>query len=393
MAVLASVAAYWMLALSPKREQATKLSARRSRRSRRALDAAEAELATYEVPKSGYKANYTMIARLGKAVPADDDVRSLLVQINSAAEAQQGRLPHDRARRRRHRPRRQPPRAQPPQLRRRPGATTVGSAGFSTMPFTFSFKGSFFSLGDFFNRLDRFVTVKHAAHRRHRAPAAAGQHLAAARTRAGFPTIAPRSARPPTCCPATQGLDRRRDAVGPGTGCRCPRAPGATATPAAAPPTATVARSHPMSVFKDIWRFLVQRKLWPVAILLVAAAVAVPKLLAKEPAVPVGRPSSPSRRQDSVLATEPIVALAADGDRAARRQVLGSPQEPLQAEGDSTPTPDPVPGPAAGDAPDTTAHDWRHPRPCRGSARRHAGPRRHRRRSAGTRRRSTSSTS
>ena len=39
-----------------------------------------------------------------------------------------------------------------------------------------------------------------------------------------------------------------------------------------------------MSVIKDTWRFLVQRKLWPVAILLIAAAVAVPKLLAQEPA-------------------------------------------------------------------------------------------------------------
>ena len=27
-----------------------------------------------------------MVARLGKAVPADDDVRSLMVQINSAAD-------------------------------------------------------------------------------------------------------------------------------------------------------------------------------------------------------------------------------------------------------------------------------------------------------------------
>ena len=28
------------------------------------------------------------------------------------------------------------------------------------MPFTFGFKGSFFELGKFFNRLDRFVAVK-----------------------------------------------------------------------------------------------------------------------------------------------------------------------------------------------------------------------------------------
>jgi len=41
-----------------------------------------------------------------------------------------------------------------------PGATTVGTAGFSTMPFSFGFEGSFFELGKFFNRLDRFVAVR-----------------------------------------------------------------------------------------------------------------------------------------------------------------------------------------------------------------------------------------
>ena len=39
-----------------------------------------------------------------------------------------------------------------------------------------------------------------------------------------------------------------------------------------------------MSILNDTWRFLVQRRLWPVAILLVAAAVAVPMLLSEEPA-------------------------------------------------------------------------------------------------------------
>ena len=32
-----------------------------------------------------------------------------------------------------------------------------------------------------------------------------------------------------------------------------------------------------MSVLNDTWRFLVQRRLWPVAILLIAAAAAVPE--------------------------------------------------------------------------------------------------------------------
>ena len=40
-----------------------------------------------------------------------------------------------------------------------PGTVPVGSAGFSAMPFSFGFEGSFFRLSDFFNRLEDFVTV------------------------------------------------------------------------------------------------------------------------------------------------------------------------------------------------------------------------------------------
>jgi len=39
-----------------------------------------------------------------------------------------------------------------------PGAV-VGTAGFSVMPLTFSFRGNFFNMSKFFSRLERFVTV------------------------------------------------------------------------------------------------------------------------------------------------------------------------------------------------------------------------------------------
>ena len=41
-----------------------------------------------------------------------------------------------------------------------PGAVSVGSAGFSAMPFTFSFKGTFSNLSQFFARMERFVTLR-----------------------------------------------------------------------------------------------------------------------------------------------------------------------------------------------------------------------------------------
>ena len=44
-----------------------------------------------------------------------------------------------------------------------------------------------------------------------------------------------------------------------------------------------------MNVVTTIWRQLVRRRLWPVAVLLLAALVAVPVLLAREPAVAARR--------------------------------------------------------------------------------------------------------
>jgi hypothetical protein len=95
-----------------------------------------------------------------------------------------------------------------------------------------------------------------------------------------------------------------------------------------------------MSVLNDTWRFLVQRRLWPVAILLVAAAAAVPVLLSEEPAPPPAVPEVAVKAdKGAVLATDPIVAPAADGDRAGRRRVLGSRKDPFKPKATPTPAP------------------------------------------------------
>jgi hypothetical protein len=97
-----------------------------------------------------------------------------------------------------------------------------------------------------------------------------------------------------------------------------------------------------MTVINDTWRFLVQRKLWPVAILLIAAAAAVPMLLGKQPAAPAAPAATAAVKSDeSTLTTQPIVALASDGDRAGRRHVLGSPKDPFKPNATPTPTPKP----------------------------------------------------
>ncbi len=102
-----------------------------------------------------------------------------------------------------------------------------------------------------------------------------------------------------------------------------------------------------MSVITDTWRQLVRRRLWPVALLLVAAIAAVPVLLAKE-AEPVPTPQSPTgAKSASASDADPVVALAV-AEEARRRRVLGASKDPFE------PAPLAKPKATATAAPETT---------------------------------------
>jgi hypothetical protein len=83
-----------------------------------------------------------------------------------------------------------------------------------------------------------------------------------------------------------------------------------------------------MSPVTNVWRQLVQRRLWPVAILLIAALAAVPMMLAKDPEPAVSPPPA-APDTTSELATTPIVTQATPADRAKRRKVLGAKKNPF----------------------------------------------------------------
>jgi hypothetical protein len=79
-----------------------------------------------------------------------------------------------------------------------------------------------------------------------------------------------------------------------------------------------------MSIVTDTWRQLVRRRLWPVALLLVAALAAVPLLLAKDPE-PAAVTAAPAGGAESarLLASGPIVSVASEEEGGKRRRVLG----------------------------------------------------------------------
>jgi hypothetical protein len=84
-----------------------------------------------------------------------------------------------------------------------------------------------------------------------------------------------------------------------------------------------------MNVVTNTWRQLVRNKLWPVAVLLLAALVAVPVVLARDAAVPEPiAPLAVGTEADDTIA-EPIVAKVTAEDRDRRRRVLGARKDPF----------------------------------------------------------------
>jgi hypothetical protein len=88
-----------------------------------------------------------------------------------------------------------------------------------------------------------------------------------------------------------------------------------------------------VNVLTTTWRQLVRLRLWPLAVLLVAALAAVPFLLSRdaEPIAesPVAPATAESAKVSGTLA-EPVVAAATTEDRSRRRRVLGSRKDPFE---------------------------------------------------------------
>ena len=153
---LAAIAGYWKLALAPKRAQAARLEQQLTS-AQSQLATAQTTLATYRQSRVAYRTDYATTVRLGKAVPADDDSRSLLVQLDyaakhsgvdfsnidvGAASASSGPTTASTSSGSSSLP---------------PGAISAGT--YSELPFQLAFTGDFGGLTNFFGRLQRFVTV------------------------------------------------------------------------------------------------------------------------------------------------------------------------------------------------------------------------------------------
>lgn len=162
--------AFWALALSPKREEAAKLS-EQVEQAEISLSQHRAEIVAGEEARKDFADEYQRLVVLGKAVPGDDDTASLLVQVNHIADeaevrfsnlalASEGGGEAEAA-------------TAPPAggegvpispteaaAATMPLGAAVGPAGLAVMPYTLTFDGSFFEVADFIEGLDSLVATQ-----------------------------------------------------------------------------------------------------------------------------------------------------------------------------------------------------------------------------------------
>jgi Tfp pilus assembly protein PilO len=84
LAPIVLLVAFWFLLFSPKREAAATAKTELTQQQER-LDAAKATVAQATGAKTSFAADYGEIVRLGKAIPAQVDMPSLLLQLDGAA--------------------------------------------------------------------------------------------------------------------------------------------------------------------------------------------------------------------------------------------------------------------------------------------------------------------
>ncbi len=151
-AVLVLVAA-WFVVVAPEREKAASLNAKVAAASAQ-LATADSQAAAARTAQAQYQAAYASIVSIGKAVPPSQEVPSLIYQL---AQASRQRNVKFAAITSGGSGSSSPSSSASPSSNASPSSATV--SGFTPMPFTFTFNGSFFDLYSLFRQLDRATVI------------------------------------------------------------------------------------------------------------------------------------------------------------------------------------------------------------------------------------------
>jgi Tfp pilus assembly protein PilO len=163
--------AFWMLLLSPKRDEAGKLQ-KQVAKVEASLAQHQAEVDAALEARKGFPEDYQQLVVLGKAVPGDDDTASLLVQLNriahragvrfqtfSLSSEGSGEAPAPPT------PAAGEEEGEPASLvsptevaaSTMPLGAAIGPAGLAVMPYSLTLTGDFFTVANFIKGLDSLV--------------------------------------------------------------------------------------------------------------------------------------------------------------------------------------------------------------------------------------------
>jgi Tfp pilus assembly protein PilO len=178
-----ALAAFWFVGVAPKRKQIAVADGEIAAQQQR-LQKAETVLAAAQDAKRAYPANSAEVARLGKAVPADDNIASLVYELqglahgakitfrslklnatpngataSAGASSAAGSAPSGSSSTGTSGSAATAAPATQVAASQLPPGAVVGTAGLATLPFTFTFEGSYLDMQRFVARVNRFVAV------------------------------------------------------------------------------------------------------------------------------------------------------------------------------------------------------------------------------------------
>jgi Tfp pilus assembly protein PilO len=148
--VAAILGAAWILVVSPERQKAAQLNTKVAE-AQAELTSAEDKVSSARAAQSQYASAYASLVSLGKAVPPSEEVPSLIEQLTSASDQKSVDFSSitDSS----------------TGSSSASGASTTAAAsataagGFTELPFTFVFEGSYFDLEHLFKQLTAFANV------------------------------------------------------------------------------------------------------------------------------------------------------------------------------------------------------------------------------------------
>jgi Tfp pilus assembly protein PilO len=143
--LVAVLAAAWVMVVSPERQQASQLSGQVAA-AQAQLTSAEGKVSSARAAQSQYAAAYASVVSLGKAVPPSQEVPALIDQLTQASSEKNVAFTSITN-------------GSSATAGTSAGASSAAAAGFTELPFSIGFEGSYFDLEHILGQLTDFATL------------------------------------------------------------------------------------------------------------------------------------------------------------------------------------------------------------------------------------------